>query len=299
MKTPKKFNQFKNVKKTSSEDLFIRKETWKAKEEIWSKNKEVVIIICKDGCWKMSRTEWSKFDKFINAVEKIESQNKPINSVKPLKMEGKKKMIENFVIGSRDATLTIGSLSKAKEAKPAIKAVKAVKEIIAIAPVPEKKDPKTGKVIQKKVKEIKGIKGVEASPAIPAQPAKPEIRTVVLKCRTEEVAQEIIARMADQGHELVGEMKHIDPGTFDLTYKAESDKPIRAAFKKCKAKDGYNKAGLDILSKKKKAAAKAKKDAEGNEEVTVSGKKKDDDSDPDSGADSDPDPEDEGGWPES
>ncbi|MCK5026320.1 MAG: hypothetical protein KAS15_07005, partial [Nanoarchaeota archaeon] len=229
MKKPKTYSQFKDVKIINSEDLFIGKETWKAKEVIWSRNKESVIIICEDSCWKMSLSEYSKFEKCMNILKKLENQNKPIviEEVKPLKMEGKKTMLKNFVIGSRDAGLVIGSLVKAKEANPAAKAVKEVKEVIAIAAVPEKKDPKTGKVIQKKVKAVKGVKGVKASPAIPAQPATPEVRTVILKCRTEGVAQEVIARMADQGYEIEVEVKHFEAGTFDLTYKAESDKLIR------------------------------------------------------------------------
>lgn len=279
MDPPKTFSQFKNAKRINSEDLFINKETWETKEECWSKNKENVIIICGDACWVMSKAEYAKFEKFVNILKKMESQNKPINTeVKLLKMEGKKTMLKNFVIGSRDAGLVIGSLAKAKEAKPAVKAVKEIKEVIAIAAVPEKKDPKTGKVIQKKVKAVKGVKGVKAAPAIPAQPATPEVRTVILKCRTEGIAQEVIARMADQGYEMEGEVKYIGPGTFDLTYKAESDKPIRAAFKKCKSKDGYNKPGLAALAAAKKAEVKAKKVVEDAKETTVSGKKKGDDS---------------------
>lgn len=265
----KKFNEFKNLKKTIMEKVIISKKAWVSRELIWSKDKKTVVIICKKKKWKMDSQDFDKFCKIMNRLEKIEA-----STSKPLKIEGDKKMIKNFVVGSRDATLTIGSLIKAKAAIPAVKEVKEVKEVIAIAPVPEKKNPKTGKVIQKKVKGVKGVKGVKASPAIPAQSATPEIRTVILKCKTQEIAEEIIARMADQGHKLMEEIKHIEPGTFDLFYTAESDKPIRAAFKKCKNKDGYNKAGLDILNKTKRAQAKAKKNAEEKKETKISGTKK-------------------------
>lgn len=294
----KKFSEFKSLKKLKVGEVIISKSAWASRELIWSKDKKIVAIICISKSWKMDSQEFDQFCKMINRIEKIESTNNDepiiIEEVKPLKMEGKKTMLKNFVIGSRDAGLVIGSLAKAKEAKPAVKEVKGVKEVIAIAAVPEKKDPKTGKVIQKKVKAVKGVKGVKAAPAIPAQPAFPEGRTVILKCKTEGIAQEIIARMADQGYVNAGEVKHIEPGTFDLTYKAESDKPIRAAFKKCKSKDGYNQPGLDALAGSKKAEAKVKKDAEAEKETTISGKKKGDDSTPKEDTE-----DDDSGWPES
>lgn len=187
-------------------------------------------------------------------------------------------LLKTFVIGARDARLEIGSLKKAKDAQPAVKAVKAVKA------KPEIRDANTGEITQEGVEAVAAVK---AKPAVPAQPAEQKVRLVASAGPdSRKVAEQIVARMRDQGFEPHGEITEKENGEHQVIYVDESDKPIRAAFKACKAKDNYNKAGLELRKKaaakeaaeKKKAAeekaakekaeaeAKAKKEAEGKGE---------------------------------
>lgn len=184
----------------------------------------------------------------VKVYKKVEKTNRMLKEKQQPKTGGKKmEMKENFVIGTRDARLAIGSLKKATEAVEAVEAVKGVKE---------KKD-KDGNVTQEAVTAVK---------AVPAKPATKAVQTVFLIATSEEIANEIIARMADQGFTDAneGQAEVLENGEFRLRYTAGTDKPIRAAFKKCKAKDAYNAPGLALLkeeAKKKAAEEKAKKEA--------------------------------------
>jgi len=179
-------------------------------------------------------------DNIINAVNQKNEE----------KIMTELKMTEGFVVGARDARLVIGNNRKAK---PAVEAVKAVKGVEAVEAV--KADKEKGIKAVKAVAEVKAVKAVEA------QPAKPAEQEVHLDSTTKEVAQEVRARMADQGFEdkFDGQLVETKDGRFRLTFVAETDKPIRDAFKAVKKADGYNKAGLDAAKEEKKAAAKAKK----------------------------------------
>lgn len=154
-------------------------------------------------------------------------------------------MKENFVIGSRDARLQIGSLKKASPAREAVEAVSAIKE---------EKD-EDGNITQEAVAAVK---------AIPAKPATLAVQKVFLIARTDEIADEVVARMADHGF-LPAEgsvREYVDGDCPRLTYTDETDKPIRAAFKVCKSKDGYNAPGLALAKEKAKEEEKARKAAE-------------------------------------
>lgn len=195
-------------------------------------------IIC-DGC---------EIDTLIDEPEKeIETKN-------PCKGEEKMNdvieettavevlpMTENFVVGSRDAKLQMGTLRKAKPAVEAVEGVPAVKE---------KKDD-DGNIIQEAKPAVK---------AVAAKPAQPQEQEVHLDSVSEEVMREVRARMADQGFADKYEGQIIMAGAhFRLTYTAEDAKIIRAAFKNVKAKDRYNAPGLKILADQKKAEEAAKK----------------------------------------
>ena len=56
---PKKFNEFNHLIKINMENVTIDKDSWTHRKEIWSRNKETVVILCGDKHWKMSRTEWA------------------------------------------------------------------------------------------------------------------------------------------------------------------------------------------------------------------------------------------------
>ena len=194
-----------------------------------------------------------------------------------------KKMKENFVIGSRDARLVSGLFKEAKKAKPAVEAVEAVKAVKEVKAVPEKiVNDKVQKAVAA-VALVKAIKAVKAQPAVPAIPANYSMK---IGCNSKAVATELIARMADQKIEQKVDTKITeDNGTFLVVFIAISDKVIRAAFKNCKAKDGYNAPGLAILTAKaKKEAEKAAKEAtkekkEEKKESTPKKKKEDDGAD--------------------
>lgn len=157
------------------------------------------------------------------------------------KTKGEKKMsmTPNFVINPGDARLLRGTNRKAKDAVPAQAAVKEAKD-------------KDGNVTTK------------GRPAVPAKPAVKQSYRMVIGCNTEEIAKELVARMADQGfaEENDGQVIKEKDGQFTTVYVAETDKIIRAAFKKAKSKDGYNAPGLKVIADKKKADAKAKREAE-------------------------------------
>ncbi|MCP3685778.1 MAG: hypothetical protein GY861_24280 [bacterium] len=174
--------------------------------------------------------------------------------------------VTNLVIKSNEARLSGIKAIKPKKGIEAIPAVKAVPEVVGI------KDPKTGKVTTKHVPAIKAKAGKEGRDAVPG------FVTVRLLAKTREVADEVIARMKDQGYTPMSIEAGKSGYDFAAKYKVDmasdntatsSIKPIRAAFKKAKSPAGYNKAGLDALKAtqkeelaKKKADAKAKKDAE-------------------------------------
>ncbi len=148
----------------------------------------------------------------------------------------KNTMTPNFVINPGDARLLRGTDRKAKAAVPAQAAVKEVKD-------------KDGNITTK------------AKAAVPAQAATKASYRMVIGCNTEEIAKELVARMADQGIEEVhdGQVIKEKDGQFTTVYVAETDKIIRAAFKKAKSKDGYNAPGLKKIADEKKAEEKAKK----------------------------------------
>lgn len=179
--------------------------------------------------------------KTANGTKAQTSNNSPKNNnpkEKENKSMDKPKMTPNFIINSGDARLLRGTLRKAKDATP------------AVAAVAEKKD-KDGNITQKAVA------------AVAAKPAVAQSYKMIIGCNTEEIAKELIARMADQGLAEANNGQVIKDGDqFTTCYVAESDKIIRAAFKKSKSKDGYNAAGLKIITDQKKAEEKAKKEAE-------------------------------------
>lgn len=197
--------------------------------------------------------------------KKINKLADDIISAINLKNEEKKmtelKMVENMVVGARDAKLSIGSLKKAKPAVEAVAEVKGVKGVEAKPAV--KADKEKGIKAQKAVKAVAEVKAVKA---VEAAPAKPSVQQVHLDSVSKEVRDEVRARMANQGFTDKFDGQDIEHnGLFRLTYEAETDKPIRAAFKACKAKKGYNAAGLKIQEDAKKAEAKAKKEQEKKE----------------------------------
>ena len=153
----------------------------------------------------------------------------------------KYEMKENFLIDRQDARLQMGPLKKAKAAEPAVEAKKAVKD-------------EEGNVVEPAVK---AKEAVEATPAV---------QTVYLLAKSEEVANEVMARMEDMGFlpENDGQLEVMPNGEFRMRYTDETDKKIRAAFKAAKDLSGkhshYNQGGLAL----KKAAEKA---AEKKEEV--------------------------------
>lgn len=201
--------------------------------------KEIVAQIIKLGGKDYKALMRETKSELLRILEIKQNEEKE-NMANKEKLELKK----GFVVGARDAKLQMGNLRKAKEAVPAVKAVKAVLE---------KKD-KDGNITQEAVAAVK---------AVPAKEAQPQIQQVHLDCVSEEVMQEVRARMADQGFEdkFDGQIIMAD-NRFRLTFEAEAAQPIRAAFKAVKAADGYNKEGMDKIKEQNKADAKVKKDAE-------------------------------------
>lgn len=195
---------------------------------------------------------WDKLDTKLAALKIVNQKNEE------KKMTEKLEMTEGFVVGARDAKLSIGSLKKAKPAQEAVEAVKGVKGVEAVEAV--KANKKEG---IEAVKAVKAVEEVKAVKAVEAAPAKLPVQQVHLDSNSEEIMREVRARMADQGFADKFEGQIIEHnGMFRLTFEAETDKPIRAAFKACKAKTGYNEAGLKTLADAAKADAKAKKEAE-------------------------------------
>ena len=67
---PKKFNEFRHLGKLDAEHTTIEKTSWVARKEIWAKNKNIIVILCGDKHWKMSRTEWAKLYRKMNDENK-------------------------------------------------------------------------------------------------------------------------------------------------------------------------------------------------------------------------------------
>jgi len=195
---------------------------------------------------KTTKKTLAKASKKINTIEKVKEN---------------KKMKENFIIGSRDAKLVSGQLKEAKKAKPAVKAVEAVKAVKEVKAIPQKI---VNDKVQPAVKAVAAVAAVKAIKAQPAVPATSAIYSMKIGCVSKPTATELIARMADQKIEQKVDTKITeDNGVFLVVFAAENQKIIRAAFKKCKSKDGYNASGLAILTAKaKKEAAKAAKEAD-------------------------------------
>lgn len=211
-------------------------------------------------------------------MKKIKLATKTGSTNKKTINRGGKKMIKNFVIGSKDAKLVSGTFTKPKETIAAVKAVKGVEGIKEVKAVPMKKDPKTGKVIQEAVQGIKEVKEVKAVKEVVAREAAPGSYLMKIEARTKEIAKELENRMADQGLEL--ESSGDAPGgAVILAFKAETDKTIRAAFKKCKSQDGYNASGLAIIAKVKKAGEKDKKKKDAKDVKNVKDKTSDTEAD--------------------
>lgn len=152
-------------------------------------------------------------------------------------------VVTERVIKSNEARLVMGNLKKAKDAKAAVPAVKEVKD-------------KEGNVT------------TPASAAVGAIPATKAIQTVYLLAIDADVCDEVNARMAAEGFEIADDSAPVEceygngKKGWKLTYTAADDKGIRAAFKKVKGKDDYNKPGLAKLKEAAKAEAKAKADAD-------------------------------------
>lgn len=210
-------------------------------------------------------------------------------------------MIKNFVVGVSDARLVIGNLKKAKPAAEAVAAVEGVKAVEATKAV--KANKKEG---IEAVKAVAAVTGVKAVAAVEAKEATKNVQTVHLDCATVEIFEQVRARMADQGFSDNFEGQNIKNGDrFRLSYNAENDKIIRAAFKKCKSTDGYNADGLAAAKEAKKAdakaakaEAKAKKDAEAEAKAgdEKSGDDAKDEDDKEESDDETPESDDE--WPE-
>ncbi len=194
----------------------------------------------------------------INKEEDAMFEGHPLFDQTTIKTGGKK-MKENFVIGSRDCSQwKYGKKVKPAEATAAVEAVKGVKAVEAVAA-----DKEAG---------IKAVKAVAAIKAVKAQPAKPATNGSIqmyFKAESEECAQEAAARMVDQGMTLDNPDQDGNAVYFDEDHKHyffsvthELDRAIRAAFKKCKAKDGYNAPGLALLKEEAKKESNAKKAAE-------------------------------------
>ncbi len=226
--------------------------------------------------------------------------------INPLKKENETmKLKENFVIGSSDARFSTGPLKKAKAAVKAVKAVEAVEAVEAVKAV--KANKKEGIEAVKAVKAVKGVKGVKG---VEATPATPQVQTAYFRGKTKEICEEILARCADQGYTdaLNGQILEDDKGSFYVTFKAEQISTLRAMFKKCKAKDGYNAPGLKAqadAAKAEKAAkakkAKAEKAAEKEKEAKAAAKDKAKDKTPEDKApekDSEPGKDSDVDWPE-
>lgn len=208
---------------------------------------EVKNFIMESSCVSDS-TARRRIKKLIEDGYMIEKDDKLIPISKTNKEETmteakdhKYEMKENFLIDRQDARLQMGPLKKAKAAEPAVEAKKAVKD-------------EEGNVVEPAVK---AKEAVEATPAV---------QTVYLLAKSEEVANEVMARMEDMGFlpENDGQLEVMPNGEFRMRYTDETDKKIRAAFKAAKDLSGkhghYNQGGLAL----KKAAEKA---AEKKEEV--------------------------------
>lgn len=157
-----------------------------------------------------------------------------------------KPKVTDMIIKSNDAGLFVGSTTKAKLAQDAVEAVEGVRAKKAVT-------DKDGKIVEPAVEAVKAVK------AKPAVEAVESTQTMFLKCKTESVVDEVIARMAANGFEMEGAEAPVecDYG-FSLKFRIKfaDHGAFRAAFKKCKTED--NQPGRD----KKAAAEKAEKEAE-------------------------------------
>jgi len=212
--------------------------------------------------------EWFKctadFDIDFEEVEpltKIEDITKEaVEASQTQTLEGKK-MKENFVIGAKDLVHgKLGKTTKLAEATPAVEAVKGIKAVAAVEANKEEK-----------IQASAAVGAVKAVKAAPAKEATLETSEIYLKCVSQEVADEAMARIIDQGHEINGDegsKTFEDDGmiSFSFTTTAPEDAPPgtamkmwRAVVNKCKAKDGYNAPGLAILKAEAKKTADAEK----------------------------------------
>lgn len=226
-------------------------------------------IYC-EGCTLKVLFRNTKID-IVDGIKKVVNQKPSKGERKMTNDKLTYEMIENFVIGASDARFSTGSLKKAKPAVEAVEGVEAVEAVEAVKAVKAIKANKTkGIEAAPAIKAVKAVAGVKGVKAVEAQPATEAVQTVYYRAKTEEIAQQVWARMKDQGYEdAFGGQIIEEKGLFNLTYKAPTIAELRAAFKKCKAKDGYNAPGLKALAEKakadkaaKKAEEKAKKDAE-------------------------------------
>ena len=243
------------------------------------------------------------------AQERTKTPNKKENKMDAVKFE----MEENFIINPKDVVWHKWGkhvkASPAKEAVPATEAiakVKAVKAVKAAKAIKEVKDAE-GNITQEAVAAVKAIKAVEAVKGVPAiaeQPAVPaveESHEMYMKAKTQKIAEQVAARMEDQGLAVVSPIAK-EKDFFTLSFAASDPKIIRAAFKAVKDKAGYNKDGLDAQKAADKAAKKAELDAikaankaekEAKEKADAEAKEKD------AGSTEDNTEKDEGaGWPD-
>lgn len=170
---------------------------------------------------------------------------------------GGKKMKENFVIGAKDVSQwKYGKKVKPSEATEAVVEVKAVKAVEAVAAV--KANKKEGIEAVAAVAAVEAVKGVKGKPAMPATNGSIQM---YFKAVSEEVAQEAVLRMVDQGLTVDNADDDGNAVFFDevnkhwfFSFTDELDSALRSAFKAAKAKDGYNAAGLALLNVEPKIA---------------------------------------------
>lgn len=172
-------------------------------------------------------------------------------------------VVTEMVIRSNEAKMEGWRHIKGKAAKEAVEAVKAVKA------VPAEVD-EDGNEITPAVEAVKAVKAQEAVEGTPG------CQRIHVQAKTEEILDECVARLADQGFHFpdteapaetpygVGMWITIGPEKEDMT-------ALRQAFKKVKGKDHYNKPGLDALKEEEKAKkAQEKAAAKEKEEAKLS-----------------------------
>jgi hypothetical protein len=163
--------------------------------------------------------------------------------------------VTNMVIKSNEAKLSVGSTTKAKLATEAVEAVTGVRAKKAVS-------DKEGKVTSPAVEAVAAVKAVAASPEVAAT------QTMFLHGTTEEIMDEVQARVKANGFDIEDTEcpEETDYG-FKLKYRIQlSDHgAFRAAFKKAKMEDNEpGKAIQKVADDKVKAEEKelAKKEAE-------------------------------------